>query len=366
MTSKLLFAIIMTAWASSVFAQSSDISKFSLGDATIDLAVPESPAFSALGLTPQEVTRPNSGRELATSILNGVDRNGSFQTGGAIDTAPYMLLAGSRITLEKYRNQYSARFLSRWLLSYATSKGGGSDDPSVKIAVGTRFTLFDYGDPRTDIELLECLAQAADLVQDVSKAISPGTSPEMIEIENKRREEETRRLTKLCRVEAPSRRWNKSAWILGIAPTWTSKDGKITQIEYSGTALWTSLGYGFEGVPYLCDRAMLVIYAKMRSDEVAPDLNKPGKFIEQDNFTVGTRLFIGAPNTKFNLEALLIHNDRMDHELDKYWNIGLGLEQRVADNLWLNMSYGMQLARDEQVGNGFVILSGLNWGFGPQ
>jgi len=68
--------------------------------AMVDLSVPDSPAFTVLGLTPEEVARPTTARKLATSLLNGVDRNGVLQTGVAIDTVPYLALAGQLVTLQ--------------------------------------------------------------------------------------------------------------------------------------------------------------------------------------------------------------------------------------------------------------------------
>src|SRR5258708_17355465 len=57
----------------------------------LDFSVPDSPAFTILGVTPQTITRPTTPRGLAASLLNGVDENGNFQAGFALDTAPYML-----------------------------------------------------------------------------------------------------------------------------------------------------------------------------------------------------------------------------------------------------------------------------------
>lgn len=48
---------------------------------TLDLAVPDSPAFAILGLSPETVVRPSSPRDLATTLLNGVDRRGNLQSG---------------------------------------------------------------------------------------------------------------------------------------------------------------------------------------------------------------------------------------------------------------------------------------------
>src|SRR5918911_17393 len=41
-----------------------------------DLGVPESPAFTVLGLNPQTVVRPTSPKEFATAFLNGLDEHG--------------------------------------------------------------------------------------------------------------------------------------------------------------------------------------------------------------------------------------------------------------------------------------------------
>ena len=69
--------------------------------ANLDLSVPQSPAFAILGITPDNIIRPGSPRDLALSLLNGVGKNGAFQSGIAIDTAPYLLFAGRLKTLSE-------------------------------------------------------------------------------------------------------------------------------------------------------------------------------------------------------------------------------------------------------------------------
>lgn len=348
-------------------AQPAQDQGFTLSDGTVDLAVPESPAFSALGLTPELVSRPTSARELAMSFLNGVDRSGNLQTGVAVDTAPYMLLAGSGITLRKYQEpgQYLTRFLARWQLSFASTKGGGSDDPSAKIALGMRFTLLDRGDPRTDATLLGCLTREAARVLSSQPPASPTLTDEELAIENRRREERMRDGARPCREEAAGRRWNRSAWIAGMAPTWTTIDGTVSQFDYSGTALWTSLGYGFEDVPGLEDHAMLTLYLKSRTGEIVADQLTPGSFITQDNVSVGVRFLVGSPTSQFNVEMIQVRNDRADLREDRYWNLAFGFEQRLANNIWLNLSFARQLSRDAAASE-FSLISAFNWGLGER
>jgi len=340
-------------------------STFTLRDGTVDLAVPESPAFSALGLTPEQVSRPTTVRELATSFLNGIDRAGHLQTGVAIDAAPYMLLAGPKITLESYRTgPYLTRFLARWQVSFASAKGGGADDPSAKLALGLRFTVFDRGDPRMDPVLVDCLAREAGRVLNASDPIPPFASDEEKATLLAQREERTRVAAKPCREAAAKRRWNRSGWIAGAAPTWTSADGTTADIDYSGTAVWTSIGYGFERVPVLEDHAMLAFYLKGRTREIVPDAFNDGAFVTQDNVTTGVRFVAGGSSSQFNVELLRLDNDRPDGREDRYWNLGIGLEQRLIDNTWLNLSFGRQLARDTS--GQFSVIGAFNWGFGPR
>lgn len=136
--------------------------------ATLDLAVPESPAFTVLGVTPENVVRPTSPRQLALSLLNGVDRDGNFQSGIAVDTAPYLLVAGQHLTLQDYRdskNYWSKRLPARTQVSLATAKGSTTDDKSSRVALGIRVTPWDAGDPRLDDELIDCLRQIQQTVK---------------------------------------------------------------------------------------------------------------------------------------------------------------------------------------------------------
>lgn len=346
-------------------ASSQKPSTFTLRDGTVDLAVPDSPAFSALGLTPEQVSRPTTPRQLASSFLNGIDRNGNLQTGIAIDTAPYMLLAGSRITLSDYQTgPFLTRFLARWQVSFASAKGSGDEDKSAKLALGMRFTVFDQGDPRMDNVLVGCLAREAGNVLKGSPPIPPFASAEEQATMLQQREEQVRIAVKPCREAAAKRRWNRTAWIAGIAPTWTSADGSTAEIDYSGTAVWTSVGYGFERVPVLQDHAMIAFYLKGRTREIVPDVFTDGAFVTQDSVTTGFRFLAGSPTSQVNLELLWLDNDRPDGREDRYWNLGIGFEQRLVDNTWLNLSFGRQLARDAS-GQLFVV-GAFNWGLGAR
>lgn len=342
-------------------------STFTSREGTVDLAVPESPAFAALGLTPDSVVRPTTARELATSLLNGIDRDGNLQTGVAVDFAPYLLAAGSRLTLTKYqaRDQAFTRFLARMQWSFASTKGAADKDPAARLSVGSRFTLFDQGDPRMDGELLTCLGREASKALAAAPPIPPGASPSEQAVELSRREEQVRQAVKPCRTAAAKRRWNRAAWIAGVAPTWTSAAGSASELAYSGTALWTSLAYGFEGVPVLEDQAVFALYAKRRTGELAPDRLNDGSFVKQNHVSVGARLLAGSSSSQLSAETLWVGNDRADGLEDRFWNLAVGFEQRLADNTWLSVTVGRQVGRDAGA-DALSVSSAFNWAVGPR
>lgn len=145
----------------------------------LNLSVPESPAFVALGITPDKVTRPTSPRQIGAALLNGVDDQGNLQTGVAIDFVPYLALGGGDdLTLARYRqNDFGPvsmrRLASRFALSAATSKGTDSDDKSVRLAVGFRLTPWDEGDARTNTSIDRCVTQQHDEILDHLHSLPP-------------------------------------------------------------------------------------------------------------------------------------------------------------------------------------------------
>jgi hypothetical protein len=113
----------------------------------LDRSIPESPAFTALGISPETVTRPASVREFGTALLNGVDKSGKLQSGLAIDFAPYRILAGSQTTWPEYKHNLLTRILYNTQLSLGTTKAT-TDDKALRLAGGLNITLWDNGDPR--------------------------------------------------------------------------------------------------------------------------------------------------------------------------------------------------------------------------
>ena len=349
--------------------------------AAVDLSVPESPAFTVLGVTPQTVIRPTSPRAFATSLLNGVDTNGNFQSGLAMDFVPYLLLAGDELTLRKYQTQPITRLLARTQFSFATTKGASEDDKSLRLALGVHVTLFDKGDPRTDEDLMTCFSTfrlpppptqlecelpdnptAADReafrrCQETFEAAKEQRARQVQEVIDFNNDVSTR-----CRNEAQKRNWNRSSWIVGAAPSWISTDGQTKNLSWNGGGFWTSLAYGFEGVPGMETRSQLIFHARYRNREEVPDPDITGNFLSQDSMFFGSRFRHGSPNFNGSFEYSFLRSRINGQSFDNSARLALGFERRIAGDTWFNLALGGETGRADGRNNGFVITS-FKWAF---
>jgi len=359
----------------------SGLKQESINTTNIDLAVPESPAFTVLGLTPQTVTRPATPRALATSLLNGVDQNGNFQSGLAFDVAPYLVLAGAQLGLRDYQTKYGLRLLTRLQTSFATTKGASENDKSIRLALGFHATLWDRGDPRLDDELLDCFARDLKVgPDDILEPIpvedpGPNGTPEQtaayaaylkekkaydnaneaVGVENTRKAEN-------CRNESKKKNWNRSSWIVAAAPSWLSPDGKTSNYKWNGGGVWSSLAYGFEGVPGLSSNSQLIFHARYRDNEMVPEPDVPKTFFSQDSLYLGSRLRVGTANSTASFEGVFVRSRKNDLAFENSSRFSLGLERKVAENMWFNISFGGERGRSDGKNNGF-ILTAFRWGF---
>lgn len=347
----------------------------------VDMSVPESPAFTVLGVTPETVIRPTSPRAFATSLLNGVDQNGNFQSGLAMDFVPYLLIAGDELTLRKYQTKPVVRLLSRTQFSFATTKGATTEDKSMRLALGLHLTLWDRGDPRTDETLMSCLSafrlpppptmlecELPDNPTDADREAFRRCqeSAEATRQERARQVQEAREfndsVSTRCRDESRQRNWNASSWIIGAAPSWISTDGQTKNMRWNGGGFWTSLGYGFEGVPGLESRSQLILHARYRNREVVPDPNTTGAFLSQDSMFFGARFRTGSPTFNGSFEYTFLRSRFAGLRFDNASRFSLLFERRIAGDTWFNLSLGGESGRPDGRNNGFVLTS-FKWAF---
>jgi hypothetical protein len=333
-----------------------------ISEANIDLSVPESPAFAVLGLSPQTVIRPATPRELATTLLNGIDDRGNFHSGMAIDTSPYLLFAGPLLTINKYRASRMVRFLANTQFSFATTKGASDDDKSMRMALGVHLTLFDKGDPRLDRDIDACYESE---VPKFDQPISPALAPEARESIRVTRRDGVRAAVAACQQKARKRNWNNSSWIIAAAPSWLSPTGETGDFEYNGAGVWTSFAYGFEGIPGMENTSQLILHARYRNKEIVPVSNAQGQFFLQDTVFLGGRFRVGSPDFIGNFEGVYLRTKSPGVTDDGSYRLSIGAERKVARNLWFTLSIGGNGARGDGHNKGFVLTS-FKWALSPQ
>lgn len=314
-----------------------------------DLSVPESPAFTALGVTPQDVTRPASPNAFAMSLLNAVDDKGKLQSGMAIDTSPYLLFRGKTLDLQKYQANAYIRALAQIKLSAATTKPT-SDDPTQRFSAGLHYTIFDHGDPRSDAELLKCFADNTTLP----------TSPAVVE-ETVVTFQDSKAL-KDCREKSEKRNWNAASWTVAIAPIWVTPDGSANELSRDGGAAWTSYAYGFKsfGSKWLSEHGQVIFHARFRDNEHVKD--DDGVTRDHDKRVYGIRFRVGAPRFNGSVEGTYTSDQSSLTRVSKR-RILVGLERRIIEGLWLQISVGRDLTAlgaSEQI----VARSSVHWSFG--
>lgn len=350
----------------------------------VDLSVPESPAFTVLGFTPNTVVRPGTPRDFATSLLNGLDQNGNFQTGLAIDTAPFMLFNGENVTILDYNKFYLTRLLSRTQFSFAVTKGASKDDTATRMAAGLNFTLWDEGDARVfhpergDEDVLTCFSNRLQLPPIIPPLVplGPNATPEqiaaypaleaahnkLVKEVNEGNKAANDKVADECRKNARKANWNRSSWVIAYAPSWLSKTGESSNFRWNGGAFWTSLAYGFESVPSLSRIGQLIFHARYRTKERVSDAANTGQFLTQDSAFIGVRFRAGNPAFGFNIEDSYIRNKPNGRTTDTINRFSVGAEARLADNMYFIVTAGGNIGRDDNKSKGFLMTS-FKYGF---
>jgi hypothetical protein len=324
-----------------------------IGATLESLTAPESPAFTVLGVTPQNVTRPTSPADFATAVTDSFDQQGNFQSGLALDVAPFMVL-GNKLPwwshygdVGKGKHKYWwVRPLARTTLSFGTTKGASDADPALRLAAGLSVVLYDERDPR----LLYSRCVRLVVVQDVNATLE----------DQKKRLQEARDRCKQDSIKRAQEIWNATSLMVAGAPTWFSKDGTTVNMQLNGGGYWAS------GALRLGTVAQVTGHFRRLTGEEVPDPNTPkdpttgqANFVIQSSTLAGGSLRFGSGKFNGKFEGLYVHK-KLAGILDSYPEFGFGLERKLAENLYLDAAY-RYAPGTKLTSSGF--LTNLKWNF---
>lgn len=327
-----------------------------------DRPLSAAPAFVALGVTPETVSHPATPREFAASLLNGVDRKGTLQSGFALEAAPYQIFFGPQTTLADYQTSYFTRLLYNVNLSLATTKASTNDDKAQRVAFGMELTLFDKGDPRMDPRVSELFRQVStDIPPPIRDPdMSDGEWDAFVKAHYEKYGDPNKAYIKgLEEIRASS--WGKTAWNVAWAPTWVSTTGNSGDLKYEGLTAWSTFSYGFENVAALKGRAQFIAHLRYRDGEEVFDPTDSTLKFKQNTLFAAARLRWGRPDLSFSAEGAYIRIWDGPHGDDQAYRLGAILEKKVASNLWFVLSVGEDFGVSGQA-NELFTLGSLRFG----
>lgn len=331
----------------------------------LDFSVPESPAFTMLGVTPQDVAKPPDAEGLGVALLNATDQNGVLQSGIAIDTNPYLVFRGPTLTIEDYQDKYWQQFLSRTKLSVATTKASG-DAKDTRGAAGLLFVPIDTADPRLDKKLGDCLTTALSFE---GPPVPPDPQNHASDVEPLDKTIQKKLLE--CHEEFTKRKktnWNASSWMIGIAAASVTDDGKVESLHGDGVGIWTSYSRQFafgretqsQAPKSDVRRAQVIVHGRYRtSEKVKPEGSDTE--IDQDSMLLGARLRLGAPEFGGSVEVSHIRKEPDEGNADSHFRVLIGAERLIFGSTWLQIAVGRDVGREE--GDDLVIRSAFRWSF---
>jgi hypothetical protein len=332
---------------------------------TVDLAVPDSPAFTILGLSPETVVRPGTPRDLATTVLNGVDRRGNLQSGLAIDFAPLFLFAGRKVSHHDYTTKTATRLFARTQLSVATAKGASDADKSQRLAFGVRATLWDPADPRADLTLIQCMEKIP-----VPAPTTVVASPEAAAAWEAQVTAARKPKIAECHEQFKARNWNSSSFAVGIAPSWQSSTGESRDFAYAGAAAWASMALALNRTdqievpdqpPIAVSRpfGQFVVQGRYRNRETIPA--KGGGSYLQDSAAVGWRLLLGASDFAFVTEGELARLAPKGQDSKVSGKLSTGGQLKLSTGVWLSAAVGATIGGPTTERRSMFVLSSLKW-----
>lgn len=304
-------------------------------------AVPESPAFTFLNVSPATIARPATVRDLSAAIIDGVDAQGRVRQGFAFEFTPFYLVPGYRISAAQYAKPgwNSAYVLANAQVSIGTVRSSG-DSADTDIAIGLRLTLHDAGDPWRYGDFRRVVG---DQFQGCKPADPEGWS-----------EEDER--TCLARVldslsgDFARRHWNATRIAVAVAHGSRLNESRPSDVSDIGDRVWGlgsfPLGPTGQGVAY-------VEWQRMRRQDDVEAFSA---------LAYGGRLLLGG--STMNAFYELVGESRFSagegiRKRASSWSAGV--ELRAAQDLWISTGVGRR-ADAAPAADHVVVLANLRWG----
>lgn len=317
----------------------------------LDLAVPQSPAFTILGLTPEYVVMSDDLRTVSAGLLHGLDASGNLQGGVAIDVRPYLALEGDRSTLGDYQRSRAVRIASNSQLSFATASGQSDDDKADRQALGINLKLWREHDPALNRSSLNYKPVKQTAERPVGKDglfhgtvgdcygdyLLAGKTPDVFpegEAAIKAEEAmaaEARKTVESCLKPFKEQHWNAGALELAIG----GYRSEVLDLEENGFGAW--LGYSHS----IGSRGQVIARASYADNRLVASKATQGAYDVVDQTDAGARLRYGSSKGTVMVEGSWTRAKVGDAGVeDDYYRAALGAELMVFKDVWVQLAVG--------------------------
>jgi hypothetical protein len=335
-----------------------------VGWGTLNYAVPESPAFKILGVSPTNIQRPATTRNIAVSIGNYIATSGAtIPNNLAVAISPTIF--NPKVTFADFRK-------NRWWYDGSISIGTKQNtNKSYSIAVGLSTKIIDHADLRTNKYFADFIDSVGPLInqdfadfvnneakrmdtvwkisaiqalQRIDSAFNDSTNKYYSQIQKDYKTHQSIDAGKgvadisAMRDSLKKALWNATVLEIGVAGLWGAKDSLIRNLSGPPTwGVWATLGLPTTKI------SQLLIGVNVQ------DTAKPGISAMTKQFNMGVRWYWGGSDTKGYIQG---ESKAMDHQLPSY-DAALGIETTFFGGFWLDFALGLK-----KTGN-------AKWAFSP-
>jgi hypothetical protein len=231
------------------------------------------------------------------------------------------------------------QMLGNMSISLGTAKGQDADDKSTHLGLGVRIPIFDHSDGRTDRKLIECYERV--------------DATWLSAVDGKAADEAALKGAEDCYKKRYSARWNASSWIVALGHAWTSDTGTFSDQKASTRGAWTTYATDLDG---LLSNSQLLVHVRALDNERVAKQGDPGKFQNQDSRSAGIGFKFGSEAFNASLQGTYqrLKVDGVEGT-EKVRRVALGLEYRVAPDIWLVGTIGGEGGRRNGEEKSFIV-----------
>lgn len=326
-----------------------DHKDFPLNKIKINFAVPDLPAFKAMGTEPSNLLRPSTPEAfsaiLPQFLING---QGVLPKSMALEFAPYYIAhQKDKLTLGEF---LKSKTWESFRISIGTSSDSTKKEPgAIKLGLGLRFSIINNGDLKYDTGYLnkmgEIFADEADKrlkffaefnkinnvpFQSLNDASWVTKRDKYID-DKINEEKDTEKALEKLKEDYKQKNWNAEKLDIAFALVTRSPDQFTSNLKFNKFSTWITYARPCK------DWGQLLVGGNYSNASAFSDKEK--KDINFSDWSLSSRMYVGSNNFKGFIEAQYTYKG---FDSSKNWFTYLGLETVVMNGIWLHLYGGYQ------------------------